>query len=683
MRSTTTVNLLGMPVTYVDEHGTTTRTTYGPVGDPATVTVTPPGAAQPTMTMAYSYRQSDAALTRIVLNDRTAVQVTYASSSDNRITGITYGTGADAIGVSMEYTGSGQPRLLVAAGGGYRVRQEMTYTQFGRLLSSALRVTGTETLEESRSYTYDAARRMTGALIRTNGQDTDYRYTFAATQADRCGSAYPGASRDGLRTGGSRNGVAYTTCYDAEGRATATTDPLLSGDATATTPVRLEYDNLGRVRTVTGGAADVDIAWEARTQVSSVADGQGAARVTTGMISFADRIVAKSVRTSAGTSSALYSYTSPLDTSPTLLLAGTLGAPGPVQSYSLGLPGGASVTIPVNGSATMTLPGLDGSAAVAVRAPAFDLPVSGSRDPVTGVGLLPRFGPFGEALSVPSAPISAAPSYAWQATSRLETLGGPSSITLMGARPYLAALGLFLAVDPALNASDSLYTYTPGDPVNGLDSTGNANEWSWFWQIVSAVAMVASVVVGAMTGGWLIPIALGMLTTGSQMLSAKTQTEPSPVLDTFRTIQGWASMAAMVVMVGPMVVKGIASAGKWTMGKISAGISRFSRDSFSRTSYASSSSRITGALLRTTVEVETKPGLLTRLGAWLARANPKNAYWSGLDKAGKARSYLKSLGRLSGKLTFLGGAYGFQKIAEDYVPPWMAAMIEENKTATS
>ena len=119
------------------------------------------------------------------------------------------------------------------------------------------------------------------------------------------------------------------------------------------------------------------------------------------------------------------------------------------------------------------------------------------------------------------------------------------------------------------------------------------------------------------------------------------------------------------------------------MGKISAGISRFSRDSFSRTSYASSSSRITGALLRTTVEVETKPGLLTRLGAWLARANPKNAYWSGLDKAGKARSYLKSLGRLSGKLTFLGGAYGFQKIAEDYVPPWMAAMIEENKTATS
>jgi RHS repeat-associated protein len=336
----------------------------------------------------------------------------------------------------------------------------------------------------------------------------------------------------------------------------------------------------------------------------------------------------------------------------------------------------------------MVVPGLDGAAAVAVPMPSFDLPVSGARDPAVGVGLLPRFGPYGEALEVPAAPRDAAPSYLWQAASRLETLGGPSSITLMGARPYLAALGLFLAVDPALNGGDALYGFTPGDPVNGVDSTGNANEWSWFWQIVSAVAVVASFVVGMLPGGqWAIPIALGMISTGAQILSAKTQTEPSPALDTFRSVQAWAGLAAMVVMIGPAVVKGVASAGKWTFGKIKAGVARFTRAAAPEANAASRASgsfaAASSASVRTSVEVVAKQGTLARLGAWLARANPKNAYWSGLDKAGKARSYVRSLGKLTGKMTFLGGAYGFQKFAESYVPPWLAAMMEQQQTATS
>jgi hypothetical protein len=672
---------------YIDEHGTTTRTTYTPIGDPETVTVTPPLVGQPTMTMTYSYRETDAALTRVVLNGRTAAQLTY-STGDGRLSGIAYGAGTDAVGLSYEYTSSGQPRLLTAAGGGYRVRQEMTYTQYGRLLNSALRVTGAATREEARSYTYDEARRLTRAVITTDGAATDYRYRFAERQDAACGSAYPNASRDGLRTGGSRNGVDYVTCYDARSRAVSTTDPLLSGDATGQQRVAIGYDNLGRVRTITGGAADVDMAWESLTEVARVADGRNAARVTTRMSTFADRIVAKEVQSSAGTATSLYSYTSPLDSSPTVLLGGQLGAPGAVQAYSLGLPGGANVTLPVGGTATMVVPGLDGAAAVAVPMPSFDLPVSGARDPAVGVGLLPRFGPYGEALEVPAAPRDAAPSYLWQAASRLETLGGPSSITLMGARPYLAALGLFLAVDPALNGGDALYGFTPGDPVNGVDSTGNANEWSWFWQIVSAVAVVASFVVGMLPGGqWAIPIALGMISTGAQILSAKTQTEPSPALDTFRSVQAWAGLAAMVVMIGPAVVKGVASAGKWTFGKIKAGVARFTRAAAPEANAASRASgsfaAASSASVRTSVEVVAKQGTLARLGAWLARANPKNAYWSGLDKAGKARSYVRSLGKLTGKMTFLGGAYGFQKFAESYVPPWLAAMMEQQQTATS
>ena len=109
-----------------------------------------------------------------------------------------------------------------------------------------------------------------------------------------------------------------------------------------------------------------------------------------------------------------------------------------------------------------------------------------------GVGLSPRFGPYGETLVAPVPAASAAPMYGWKLSERHETLQGTSSVSLLGARPYFPAAGEFLAPDPLVDAGTNLYSYTPADPINGVDSTGQANEWSWFWQVLSVVLVVAA-----------------------------------------------------------------------------------------------------------------------------------------------------------------------------------------------
>jgi hypothetical protein len=46
----------------------------------------------------------------------------------------------------------------------------------------------------------------------------------------------------------------------------------------------------------------------------------------------------------------------------------------------------------------------------------------------------------------------------------------------MGARPYLPSIGRFLAQDPVDGGSANAYDYVSGDPVNGLDLTGMAEQ---------------------------------------------------------------------------------------------------------------------------------------------------------------------------------------------------------------
>ncbi|MGI9196497.1 MAG: hypothetical protein ACR2KE_03445 [Candidatus Nanopelagicales bacterium] len=682
--TTTTINLRGMPVEYVDEVGTVTRTTYTALDDVATVTVTPKGASAPAISTDMRYRERDGALERIFVNGVEAARVSYGSANNGgRISQIAYGGLATA---ELTYGPTGRPtRVGVLAQGGARMSQQVTYTDFGRATASTVGVTipGFPTLAETRGYAYDDARRLTSATIETGSNRQTIQYAFAAQQADRCGAGYARASADALRTGGSRAGVAYTTCYDAGGRLVSTTDPQVSGDPAGKEVSSFRYDAFGRVASISGGERPVNLTWSSDTTLAKLIDGLGPDAVTTTMGTYAGRILEKTVTGSSGSQAVHYGYSSGVDSSPSVVYAADKGVTGKPLSYLMGLPGAVNVVIPADGVAAMTFTGLDGSALGTIAAPFLTLPSATGSAPGSAVGPSARFGPYGEALEAPRAAGSPAmPDYSWQAAGQLETLGGPSSITLAGARPYLPGTGTFLAPDPRMDAADNLYSYTPGDPINGTDGTGESNVWSWFLEIIGAALVVASFVVGAASGGFLLPMALGMAAAGLSLVAMKMQTEPSPALDTFRTVMFWGQIAATVVTVGASlamlkqswannkVLRLLAGAGRSLASDTSAAGAGAAAKAGARSPLAS----VPSSLAESGAKRVVQPGKWSRFVDWVKLANPTNPAWA---EVGGTRAYLTSLGKLTGKWGAVAGAYQFQSWATEWVPEhWKQAMAE-------
>lgn len=685
----TTVNLRGMPVEYIDEVGTITRTTYTPLDDVATVTLTPQGAAAPALTTQMRYRDKDAAVDRITVNGKVAAQISYAATAGGRISRITYGDTATA---DLAYGPTGRPTKLSVLAQDTRLTQEVTYTEFGRSTRSvtSVAIKGFDRVSDRREYSYDDARRLTRASIESDSGRQVIDYAFSDRQAARCGGVYPKAAADALRTGGARSGVDYTTCYDARGRLVSTTDPQVTGDATGKEIAEFAYDAFGRVTAITGGDRGAVLTWAGDSTLAKLVDGLGPDAVTTSMSTYGGRIVGKQVTGPSGSQEVHYGYGSGVDGSPAVIYAARDSVTGAPLSYHFNLPGGVNVVIPVGGLATLTFSGIDGSALGTIAAPAFSLSGASGGAPGSALGPSPRFGPYGEPLEAPRAAAAPAmPDYSWQAAGQLETLSGSSSITLAGARPYLPGTGTFLAPDPRLDAADNLYSYTPGDPINGSDGTGEANGWSWFFEILGAALVVASFVVGAASGGFLIPMALGMAAAGISMVAMKMQTEPSPGLDTFRTVMFWGQIAATVATVGASlamlskwgasnrVVRLLAGAGRGLAKESSSAAS----GAAARTSARSSLASVSASLADSAAGQVVQPGKWSRFVSWVKLANPANPAWA---QMGGTRGYLTSLGKLSGKWGSVVGAYKFQTWATEWVPDsWKQAMQAQAAPAAS
>ena len=558
----TLVDWAGRPVRYVDESGTTTVTTYTALGDAATITVTPAEASAPIVTFAYDYRATDGAPTRVSVNGTVMAEVDYADGRAN-VRSVAYAGGAVSVGLTAGPTG--RPTSLTVFGDGLRYQQTQSVSEFGRVTAEETfaRVGGELILDESRGYTYDVAGRLVEAVVVSGGgAPARLAYDYAARQDASCGSAYPGAGADVLRTGGSRSGAAYVSCYDNAGRLASTTDPALAADGTSAT---FAYDGLGRVTSI-DGRSSLELTWGAGTSLARLVDGA----TTTTLASYAGRIVRKEVTSGATADAVRYSYVNPASSAPLLILDDQ-----GVRTVEYSLPGGARVRADVGQVPTLSVSGLDGAALGVVDVPAAAIAGHSGAALSGRAGVAERYGPYGEPLTVRPSPLDAAPCYAWQAADRHETLGGEAGITLMGARPYLPATGLFLAPDPDVDAGNNLYGYAAGDPVNGTDRTGAANEWSWFWMAITAVLVVATIVVDVVTLGmaapatgaglgawvtyigiaWVVPIGLGMLAGKALEQSVLSQTEPSEGLDTFRSVLGWGQLVAGIATIGVPVVK--------------------------------------------------------------------------------------------------------------------------------
>jgi RHS repeat-associated protein len=274
-------------------------------------------------------------------------------------------------------------------------------------------------------------------------------------------------------------------CYDSRGRLVSTTDPLIAGESGV---AELTYDGLGRIDRITGPRA-LAIDWSTGTQIERLheisADGSGLVSTRWEVVDGA--VLDKTVATDDGSATVRYAGSYVLDVAD--------GEVAGTASIQYGLPGGASIVTAPGATATLTIPGTDGSALVRIDVPALGFGASPAPGGPTGVA--PAFGPYGEPLVTPSiTDASPLPTYSWQAASRLETLPGTASVTIMGDRPYHPALGMFLAADPVIDSGDNLYSYTSGDPINFHDSSGQEES-----SLVIALSVVAGAALLASFGG--------------------------------------------------------------------------------------------------------------------------------------------------------------------------------------
>jgi RHS repeat-associated protein len=482
--SSVTTDIGGREISSTDHAGSVTTTEYDAGGLVSKVTVTPPvSSGSAPLVFTYTYSLSDTSLQTVRVNGVLAATLTY--DADTRaLDSVQYAGGSTRSVTRLPNGSPGAVTITTPDARFTRLVDERTTSDYGRTLSTELTVVGTEQRSETRGFLYDGAGRLERAAITGTGgfASATYEYAFDAQQAAACGSSYA-AGLDSLRTSGSRNGVDYRICYDAQGRPVSSTDPLMAGSGGTS---EISYDGLGRVTQISGPRA-ATLQWGSGTTLTRVDEinSNGSGLVRTVMNTYGGRIFEKTVTDDGGTSTLRYSGVH--------LFNVTGGAISGVESVIYGLPGGAHVRTAPGSTATLTIPGLDGAALVTVEVPS--LGSGAAAVPGSTVGLADRFGAFGEPLVTPEASGDALPIFAWRAAAAQETLPGTSSITLMGSRPYLPALGAFLAPDPVLESGNNLYGYTNGDPVNSSDTSGNLTE-----DDVSTI-MLGAGAAGAVLGG--------------------------------------------------------------------------------------------------------------------------------------------------------------------------------------
>lgn len=490
----TTVDLAGRVISGTDITGVVSQATYDNSGALTRMTMTPPdGSGQSPLVFDYTYRANDGLLLTTKVNGVTAASYTYDGATA-RIAAVDY---ADSVRTTFGYGPDGRADSLTVTtpnAAFTQITQSRSTSSFGRVEAARLAVTGTAARTETRGYSFDVAGRLTKATIATSSDDTliagqrVFDYTFASTQPAACGGGYARPGLDNLRTGGARDGVSFLQCYDTGGRMVSTTDPYVTGgDAVS----NVEYDAMGRVSRITGPRAAA-LTWSAGTQIASIAEisADQTSLVRTTMDTFGGQLVDKTLTTDAGSTTLRYAGPFLLD-----VVDGAVTGTQAI-SYSVGI--GGRVTTAPGATATLSLPGLDGSALVTVEVPS--LGNGNAPAPGATIGLAERFGPYGEPLATPDpADVNVMPDYGWAAGAGLETLPGTSAITLMGARPYSPYLGAFLAPDPIVDSGTNLYSYTLGDPINTGDASGRMTDEELGG--ILAGAGVAAAILGGFVAG--------------------------------------------------------------------------------------------------------------------------------------------------------------------------------------
>jgi RHS repeat-associated protein len=422
---TIAVDLLGRTTSYTDALGNTTTTSYDAVGRMIQ-------RGGPVGTEAFTYDNYNR-LTAQKLGGTTIASPSY--DSYGRLSTVTYPTaGSQSLTINRDSLGRTSGTDYILGNGTTHVTDSVTLSQSGKVVS------GTE-LGASKSYTYDAADRLTAATIGANS----YSYSFAAPSGSTCNqsSANLNAHKDSNRTSFTKNGATTTYCYDNADRLIA------SSDAKVDAPT---YDSHGNT-TQLGTSPVTSFAYDSSDRNSSITEGSKSVTYTRDV---QNRIITR-VLVNGSTTTNKYGFTGTGD-SPDLLLDGS----GNVVERYLQLPGGVLYT-KRSSTTVFSLPDVHGDIMATTDA-------SGAQ-----IGTF-TYDPFGNAVSSSPDNTATSSTYSWVGKHEKDTeTAFALTPTEMGARVYLSTLGRFLQVDPLDGGTPNTYVY-PQDPVNQLDLDGKA----WF-----------------------------------------------------------------------------------------------------------------------------------------------------------------------------------------------------------
>lgn len=459
-----TANTLGQVVKYVDAWGATTTLAYDAEGRVLSRATAPAGSTDPVLTVDVTYQAGNGQVATVEANGTRLATAEYTDAGV--LLGVDYAGGATQ---SFGYANSGAADVTEIKADGITIVQRRDRNAAGRTLGSSTQVKeGGKTVTEAVwDYAFDDAGRLVMATLATAGDTAatgGKKRTFGYDYRPRKDCPNQEAGADFNRTGGERDGAEFTTCYDASGRMTWTTDPQLAPDGGR---AEATYDGLGRL-TRLDARVPLEIAWAAGTQAASVTQGDA----VTSMLVVGGQAIGDT--TPAG--SRRLTYASPTSTTPVMITDDA----GALTSLTVSLPGGAIAYLdPATAKpAAMDYPDLFLG---------FLATTAGGQ-----TGLAPQFGPYGEPL-VPQEDV--APAFAWQGQPRNPSLTGSHDLTF-SARPYHPWLGAFLAFDPEPGASPTGYGYGDGNPLDQPDVSGRASEWDLTALILGGVAALLGVASG-------------------------------------------------------------------------------------------------------------------------------------------------------------------------------------------
>ncbi len=435
----------------------TTTTQYDTAGRAYSSTTSSSAGGSSTIAQTYL---TDGRTETITVDGVTVATLTY-DSFDKDLSKVTYASGSGVLldGITRNPDTNAVMSQTWKVPTGRTITDAVTRSRSGRVTTATTTDSTHPTTPDNWSYTYDAASRLTQAVLAAAGTRSSLTLGYGYAASSGCG-ADPAAGLNGSRTSSTRQvgtgTMAITTyCTDNASRLTS-----VSSTPTGLTilPAAITYDAHGNATQIGTQSWTYD---GADRVTSTTANG-----ITPSSAVYVRDSLGRVIMSGPAAAPVRYGFTG-ADDGPDFQLTST----GGLGERYVSLPGGVLLT--VNGTtSTWSIPNLHG-----------DIIATVTGTTVTS-GFL--YDPYGQPLDKTSLAVNpgAVPatrtgttSDAWHGSAQrgYEHGGGLNQI-LMGARSYLPELGIFTATDPVEGGNTTTYAY-PQDPINGSDLTGTHAKW--------------------------------------------------------------------------------------------------------------------------------------------------------------------------------------------------------------